>query len=67
MDALKRLCSRFSACKSAAIMLTYTIDFFDEVLEDKRGGEPIIRIDGVCGNVLKDHLHGGLLQLEGFN
>ena len=48
-------------------MLTYTIDFFDEVLEDKRGGEPIIRIDGVCGNVLKDHLHGGLLQLEGFN
>ena len=48
-------------------MFTYTIDFLDEVLEDKRGGEPIIDLDGVRGDVLEDHLHCGLVQFEALN
>ena len=48
-------------------MITYTIDFLDEVLEDKRGGEPIFHLDGLRGDVLEDHLHRGLVQLEALN
>ena len=48
-------------------MFTYTIDFLDEVLEDKRGGEPIIHLDGLRGDVLEDHLHCSVVQLEALN
>ena len=49
------------------VHLTYTIDFLDEVLEDKRGGEPIIHLDGLRGDVLEDHLHCSVVQLEALN
>ena len=48
----------------ACVMDTYPVDLFDDVFESDGSGETIIMAEGLCGDVLKHHLHRALIQLE---
>ena len=46
---------------------TYAVDLFDDVFEDEGGGETVVLADCLSSDVLEDHLHCRVVQLEGFD
>ena len=48
-------------------MSTYTVDLLDDVFENEGDSKAIFDPDGVCSDVFEHHLHGRLIQFEGFD
>ena len=53
--------------KSEKIAQTYPVDFFKDVFEDDDGCMAVVLHEVHRGNVLKEHLNSGAIQLEGLN